>query len=480
MNTPPANRFVIGLRAMCLATAGGLLLSLGTEASEWPVRDEYAYGFPLQAAAETDFFTADLGPDVYRSVTDPQLRDVGVYNAGGHPVPRLIERPPAAAEGEEQEVELGLIPLFGERAEPSEQLRLLLLREPEKTRLELDAAPAGGHGELQALTGYLVDTRGTEQPLQALTLTWPPLAEGFIGTVRLDASDDLQNWHHVATSALADLQFEETHVEQRRLALTPGVSGYLRISWREMPEGWRLRSVRGVYAGPSMPVNRAWLELEAEPGLNGYAGHAGEILFEAGGYLPVDRVNLLFPEGNVVVRAGIYYRPPGQDVWRKAHSGTFYRLSRRESNVQSPAAAVGRRGGGPVRAGTWQVRIESGVTSGPVRLQLGWRPDRVLFLAQGAPPFELVSGRALDALQQFPQERILGDRSLFEMLSNRQEAGRATLGERFVIAGEAGMLPSETVAVKTLLVWSGLIAAVAVVAWLVYALVRENPSAGLE
>ena len=192
----------------------------------------------------------------------------------------------------------------------------------------------------------------------------------------------------------------------------------------------------------------------------------------------MDRVGLVLPESNVAVRAVIHYRPPGQDQWRLAHNGVFYKLSRQGNTVQSPAAAVGRGNAGPVRAGQWKVRIESGVTAGPVRLQLGWRPDRLLFLAQGAPPFELVSGRAQDALQQFPQETVLGDRSLFTMLRESGKAGAATLGARTVIAGRAGLETGEAVSWKVLLVWAGLIGAVTVVAWLVYSLVRDFRSQG--
>ena len=42
------------------------------------------------------------------------------------------------------------------------------------------------------------------------------------------------------------------------------------------------------------------------------------------------------------------------------------------------------------------------------------------------------------------------------------------------IAGPAGLHIGETVSWKVMLVWAGLIAAIAVVGWLVYSLLREN------
>jgi hypothetical protein len=465
-----------GLRTACLAIAIGLSLASVLQAAELPDRDEYAYGFPLAAPGDTEYFFVDLPLDVYRSVADPELRDIGVYNADDQPVPRLLERPGKNTEGIEQEIELGLIPLYGEQAEQTDQLRLLLLQEQNRTRLELDTERASEETPSQVLTGYLIDARNLEQSLMALALSWPPLADGFIGTVRVDTSDDLQHWRHVETSALADLQFEDTLIEQRRLPLPRKTSDYLRISWREMPEDWRLEGVRGIFTEDSPPATRNWLELESTPSESEADVEPGESFYRADGYPPADQLRLTFPEGNVVVRARIFYRLPGQDDWLLAYNGVFYQLSRQGNSLNSPAAPV--RGGrtGLARAAEWKVRIDSGVTAGPVRLHLGWRPDRLLFLAQGAPPFELVSGRALDELQYFPQEAKLGDSSLFAMLRESTQAGQATLGERTVITGQAALKVRDTGSWKVFLVWAGLIAATAVVAWLVYSLLRESRS----
>ncbi len=136
--------------------------------------------------------------------------------------------------------------------------------------------------------------------------------------------------------------------------------------------------------------------------------------------------------------------------------------------MQSPAAVV--RG---VRAGQWKIRIDSGMTAGPVRLRLGWRPDRLVFLAQGSPPFELVTGRAKDALEQFPQETVLGDNAIFRMLRESGQAGAATVGPRELIAGPDRLEISGNKPWRVWLLWAGLTGAIVLVAWLVYSLMRE-------
>jgi hypothetical protein len=458
-----------------------VLLAVSLNAADLPGRDDYAYGFPLTAGAESEYYTLELPLAVYRSVADPALRDIGVYNADGQPVPRLIERPESGSGGAgddeaaaEAEIALGLIPLYGRRAEPSEQLRLLLPQGGNSTRLELDTErppeAAQGAAPDRPLAGYLVDTRDLEHALQALSLAWPPLPEGFIGTVRVDTSEDLQHWRHLGSAALAELEFEQTRIEQRRVPLGRPVADYLRISWQDMPAGWRLSAVRGVYAGAGPEVPREWLELDPVAS----STVAGERLFDAEGYPPVDRVNLILPDGNVVVRAGIYYRPPGSEQWRLAHSGVFYNLTRQGNRLRSPAAVVPGGAAGLPRAAQWRVRVESGVLPEAVRLHLGWRPDRLLFVAQGPAPFSLVSGRANDEIAGFPQATVLGDTALFQMLRRSGPAGPVTVGSREDLAGPAALQLAETVRWKVLGVWAGLIAAIAVVGWLVLSLVREN------
>jgi hypothetical protein len=177
---------------------------------------------------------------------------------------------------------------------------------------------------------------------------------------------------------------------------------------------------------------------------------------------------LLLPGDNVVVRATVSYRHEPKDSWRQAYQGVFYHVSRAGNDVTSPAAAIR-----DTRAGQWRVHVDFGAVNGALRLKLGWRPDRLVFLAQGTPPFELVSGRALDRIEQFPQEALLGDRAIFRMLADSGQAGTASLGPREQLAGAAALVLGATRTWRVALVWIGLIGAVALVGWLVLSLLRD-------
>jgi hypothetical protein len=179
-------------------------------------------------------------------------------------------------------------------------------------------------------------------------------------------------------------------------------------------------------------------------------------------------VNLVLPQDNAVVRATIFSRQDEKQSWRLMTSGIFYNLSRQGKMVQSPDMPLAQ-----ARAAFWKVRIDSGMITGPVRLRLGWRPDRLLFVAQGTPPFELVTGRYNDRLEHFPQDKILGDSTIFQMLRQSGQAGSAAIGPREQLAGAQAMKAIAAVSAHTLILWAGLIGAVMLVGWLAYSLMKD-------
>lgn len=465
----------------CLAISLVLVSLAGrVAAEEIPASSGYAYGFPITGGEGAEFRAAPIPLSVYRSVTDPGLRDAGVYNAAGEAVPRLVVSPAAEAPAVEQEFDLGLVPLYGPAAEQGEQLRLLMMQDSSGTRLSLDArAPETGVDEgadtkpAAVVAAYIVDLRqpGTGTPQgarpEALRFNWAADASGFIGAVRVETSSDLQGWQEVARGTLADLSWEDTRIRQDRLELTPGLGDFLRITWSGLPPEFTLKSLTGISRGDGPAPRRDWIELEPstidEP--------RREFGFDFGAFAPVDRVNLLLPDENVVVRARILYRLDEADTWHLAHEGVFYHLTRQDRSVQSPPVDLG-----PVRAGDWQVQVESGSAGGALQLQLGWQRERLMFLAQGEGPFQLSTGRALDRLDDFPQQRLMGDHSLFRMLEESGQPGYAELGERYIVAGEEALVIGRTAAWRTWLLWAGLIGAVLLVGWLAHSLWRDMQS----
>lgn len=448
-----------------IALLSTTIASLAFAAGEIPDREEYAYRFGLNLQQSAEFVAARIPIEVYRSVSDPKLRDIGVYNGAGQAVPRMVEQLEEKVEPAERIHRLGIVPLYGELAESQDRIRLLLQKSKAGTTLELDSEFGEGETSRQALNAYIVDLRDMEWAPAALDLDWTGAEAGFMGKVTVEESNDLAIWRTLARGSVADLKFEGTDIEQARIELPRVPQDYLRLTWRGLPEGWKLLAINGVERERGPDSEREWLDLQpVETSEDGR-----EFTFDVGGYPPIDRLNLVFSETNVVVRASVQVRVGDKGQWGHAYHGLFYEISRDGQKVISAPARIG-----VTRVSEWKVSVQSGSPGSSLKLRVGWRPERLLFLTQGDAPFELATGRSRDRLEDFPQETVLGDRGIFKLLLDGGEPGRAEILARREAAGAMVMEGARTWTWRTVLVWVGLMAAVVFVGWLVWSLMREN------
>jgi hypothetical protein len=449
------------IRACLLA----VLFACAGAAADVPDPSTYAYRFPLAIEHGAEYLAAPIPLDVYRAVSDPRIRDIGVYNVAGQPVPRMVERDEETAEAVEHAIRLGVVPIHGDLEKAQERLRLLMQQTDRAISLQYDSDASPPQAPGQSLQAYIVDLREHRKDFAALDFAWDEALSGFIGSVTVQGGDDLLHWRALGAGTLADLEYEGTRIRRDRVEVDGGGHDFLRITWRDLPPDWRLDTLHAVTFGRGPDPSREWVELDAVD----QSENGREFTFDLGGYPPVDRLDLVLPDNNVVVRASVHYRQHGTESWALAHEGVFYRVSRAGKTVASDPAATRT-----LRATGWSVRIHSGLAGGSVRLRLGWRPETLLFLAQGEPPYTLYSGRTRDALEQFPQESVLGDRGIFNVLRRSGDPGHASIGARQTAGGAMAMQDARTWTWRTVLVWIGLIAAVSFVGWLVWSLMRET------
>jgi hypothetical protein len=109
-------------------------------------------------------------------------------------------------------------------------------------------------------------------------------------------------------------------------------------------------------------------------------------------------------------------------------------------------------------------------------LRLGYRPEVVVFLAEGGPPFALLAGSARAWRQDAPLPQLV------EAL--RAERGRdwqpatASLGARQTLAGDSALRPLEPPTDwKRWLLWGLLVAGALLVAGFAFSLLRSKPAA---
>ncbi len=447
------------LLAACLLPAAA-----GAQAPQdsLPELDHYRWGFTIETAEPASFYTVPLPLDVYRSASDPDLRDLGVYNAAGQAVPRIVEAGSAEFELQDTRHRLPFAALYRNQVPDADRVRMMFEQMGDETRIELSSDSADG--KIRApLSGYIVDARGLDGNIDALELAWPDHVSGFVGRISVTGSNDLQDWRLLGGAALADLREADTIITQDRVSLADDDYDFLRIEWRDLPDNWSLEGLTAIQVSTMPRIERDTLTLEP----TGRDETDGGQLFDARAALRVDRLRLVLPEDNSVLTAALSYRPPGRDRWVQLHQGTFYNLVRSDLPVSSEAASVS-----PVRAAEWKVAITKGRPDTPFRLELGWRPDVLLFLAQGDAPFTLAVGRGGAAAEGFPEERLLGDVSLGGIATDNGPVAAASLGQRVRLPGIERKPPPEPTDWRTILLWAGLGAAVLFVLWMALRLQR--------
>lgn len=426
---------------------------------------DYAWGFPIQLEGDSSFYSVRLPLAVNQSVGDPQLRDAGVYNGQGRPVPRVFA--PARDGFEEHELRrwLPILPLFANELDENEIVEFLLSRNGDQTTWQFRLDGASKQPPEKKLTAYIVDTRKLDDAIEALDLEWTSAGDGFIGEVTVEASDDLRKWRFVGSAAIADLRENSSVVIQRRVKLDKLKEEFLRIRWEDLPDNWRLSGLDAVYKTSTARVAREPLRLDP----TSVDPEDGGLVFDIGAAPLIDRLQVLLTERNVVVGATIYSWSEPSGRWQRMINGTFHNVGRNDRTVVSEPVAIG-----PLRTSRLKVLVERGQKDAPMQLEVGWRPDTLLFLAQGTAPYTLAAGRAEDLEQGFPQQRIFGVDAISVLAEKNGDSGTATLGARYALGGK--MLRSDAPAWNwsRFALWTGLALGVLFVGFMAFRILRDH------
>jgi hypothetical protein len=440
------------------------------QSATFPDADDYAFGWTAVPARTADFYEVMLPLAVYQSSADPRLRDLGVYNSTGQPVPQIMTQPARDRPLIEDRTPLILLPIYHDEHRYPSDLRLLVQRNSEQTIVTLDAhEPAEPAREPNAPPdAYVIDIRKLEQPIDRLELSWPETVGTFIGHLDVYASNDLEHWRRVGSDSIALLRRDGAKIDRRSIDIATDGQAYFRLSWRGVPADWHLTGIEGVHLGRGEDTVRQSLALPAIARDENDGGY----IFDAGGQLLVDQVALLLPDDNTAIRASIFaWSEPGER-WMRIHSGPFYHLRGGGEAISSEPVAIAHR-----RAGRWKVVIDRGNLDLDLKLELGWRPDKLIFVAQGDGPYRFVTGRAADAIEEFPHQRLFSDAAILDLARDSEHAASAELGARFELAGPGQLQVPFRPDWRRWLIWAGLTAGVLLVGFMAASLVRQLKTA---
>ena len=445
-----------------------LLIHGFARAAERP--QDFAFGMAIQADSNDALHEIEIPVAVYRGVTGGDLGDLRVFNAQGEVVPHAFRPRVASTEHTGAAVRLPVFPLYGDVMRKIEDLNVRAEKRGDGTIIGIQSEAKGAAGRSQ-LRGYLLDASTLKSAIQALQFDWKAGSASFVGKVRVDGSDDLAAWTNLAdNAALARLTFDGQQVERERVEIRPAKFKYLRISWPENQAPLDSLSVRAEPAAKVVASPRMWQNVSGSP----LAGKAGEYGFDLGGYIPVDRLRVELPQVNTLVQMQIHTRAKPNDPWRLVLSAVAYRLRDQDTEVTSPEISVATNS-----ERYWLLRVDQkggGVGSGVPAIQIGWVPQKLVFAARGAGPFQLVYGSGGVKPAVFAIESLIPGYKTDAEFKVRP----AVLGEQVTLAGSAQLRAPRDY--RKLTLWGSLITAVALLGWMALRLSRQiaKPPADLQ
>lgn len=425
-----------------------------------PAPQDFAYAVPLQFNGQDAIYQTTLPLSVYQHTVRSDLGDLRVFNGAGEMVPHMLLQAADTTLEPVQTSRLNLFPLTGNANEGLDQLSIRIKRNAAGTLINLNSnAQTAGKAHL---TGYLLDASALKHAIQALELDWSGTGDNFVGSVQIEASDDLQHWRTIVSNApLARLNYGGQQLQQKQVSFIPVSNKYLRLSWPAQQAPLQLHSVTAELAAQRSDAPLNWQSAIAT------SPQAGEYAFDLGTHLPLRRLRFTLPQNNTLVQAALLSRSNPGDNWQLVSNCSLYQLHHSGQDLRNADLRINSQ------QRYWLLRVEQkngGLGNGMPELQAGWQPQQLQFVTRGNPPFQLAYGSShikpatFNIQGSFPTDD--GSRKL--------EIPSAQTGAQLTLGGDTRLAPAQPeLQWKKWILWSVLICAVFLLGWMAYRLTKQ-------
>lgn len=442
-----------------------LLLSLSHPAfAAAPTANDYAQGIKIDALTDRPLIEAVLPDEVYQGVTRADLGDVRIFNADGAAVPHAFCASPHATESAVTQESLPVFEVQGAMPAQRNGARVEL-QTSGGTALQVHEGDTDTAAGATRTTAHVIDAREVPDALRSMQFDWASPDGASEAHVRVEASDDLDRWQTVVgastllkvTQGTQQLQRQSVTLPQRRYQ-------YLRVVRLDSGPPLQIASVIAERVASPQAIEPLWLSANPVAAKDGNA-----LLFDSARLAPVTYARLLLPQENSSLRVNIESRPDETGPWHRRWSGEVYSILADGERRVSPPAEIG---------GTtdryWQISpAKAGeVFSQSPTLELGYRPARLRFLAQGSGPFTLAYGSRRVAAAPLQQcNSLLADVGSLDLA---QMIGEAALAAPRPLGGASALkpLPKQT-PVRLFVLWGVLIVGVALLAAMAASLLKR-------
>lgn len=423
------------------------------------VREDYARQWPLAlSAADAGAYRVVLQPQMYRTMRSAELRDVDVVDARGTPVAADVFAPDAPLAAPATRVAVPWFALQDARTEDGGTLALIAQRDASGRILSLQAQAAEGAAQ-DGARAFVFDLSHVKQAIAVLELALRPDAQ-VDNAFRVEASDDLEQWRTLAPRAqVLSLQREGKRLAKTDIAVGTQVR-YVRLVPLDAAPALPLADVAARLDAPKTDAPLQWETLQASA-----TRDATQFEFDLVGRFPIASVDVR-SAGNAAIEWRLESRDDDERPWiARAGPWTAFRVG---DTASKPVDIDGA----PVRDRHWRLVAQSGRPTETPTLRLGYRPEVVVFLAQGTAPYALVAGSANARRADAPLPRMVeamrSERGATWMPSPATPGAVVTLGGDAAL--ERRMTPQDW---KQVVLWSVLVIGALVVAGFALSLLRK-------
>lgn len=434
--------------------------------------DDFAYEMPISIKENGAIYRLHLPLAVYQSVTRPDLGDLRVFNHADHCVPHILQRPQKSERTPPSVQGLPFFPLYRKPdAMAKDGLSINIIKDASGAVINVESDDRSAKDEKQP-AGYLIDASHYKGYANELAVDWTDTEANFLTAVSVEYSNDLTSWFSLVNRAtLARMQYGSHEIIQKNIPLPGSMFRYLRLVWEPGSERLELNKISVMQHGTRSEPAITWTSVTGTMVKPRADEKRSGIEFDCGARLPVSGIRLNLSQKNSLIEARILSRNDPKEKWRLQQTGIFYHLVMDQASLVQTSLSIQQ-----TADRFWRVEIDGGGTSDQQKIskmELGWTPHELLFVAQGKGPFSLAYGSARIKTEDLQNNFS----SLFNQLIHKPDGlpiKEASLLAPAPSGGPDRLIPEPPpLPWKKWLLWGILIGGVGLIAWMAVSLSRS-------
>lgn len=440
-----------------------LLFSLGQAHAATLEKNDFAFGFQVTVDGDDAVYSLPLPVDVYAGSVAPNLEDVRVFNGAGKIVPHEFRYAAPVVKPVLRTVEIPYYPLSSERGAADEDISLEIRRSINGEIIGVERK--GGSIQLPARS-YLLDMAEAGPAPLTLRLEWQSNDTGFMLPVEVEESADLIEWKQLKKATLADLEFMDMKLRHREIVLLDNPERYVRLIFGPGGKAVQLSGVKAVTGEEPELAKRSWLSLP----LQELADEENLILqAELGGLIPVDRLQLQFPQANTLLHAQISTKTANAP-WQVRAEALFYELLENGIVLQNDPVSLSRENVSRIRLEP--LENSTAAPNNTFKLQVGFIPHDLVFIARGGGPYVLAYGNG--AMKTGGSEDDNSDVHGLAGEEKRSIVANADVGEKIILGGEARLAAATSAPWQNMALWLVLILGAGILIVLTWSVLKRR------